>query len=173
MKNKKLSYILAPAVILIWGMIVYKIFFAKEDQMIVPQYTTAISKKEHRTQIDTFNIEANYSDPFLRRTYIANPTKTSSEVNVSDYFYGPKPPTNTNTKKVSVKSTPLKWPAIRYEGLIINNKSGKKTGVLYIDNKSNLITEKTIINNLEVMLLTMDSVKIKFKDEDKVFFNGN
>ena len=127
MKNKKTLYILIPAVLIIWGLIVYKIFSWSDDPGTDTLLPIAKKTLPVTDSVDKSVIHANYPDPFLKdKTYKASGTVPAGNkvANVA----------NSDSKKttVVVKTPPVaKWPKIRYDGLIINKNSGENVITSY------------------------------------------
>ena len=67
MKNKKLTYILVPLVLIVWGLIIYRIFNTIHNTDDSPLLNTPIAtiNGEKNTLLDTFSLQLNYRDPFL------------------------------------------------------------------------------------------------------------
>src|SRR5436190_1487204 len=79
MKNKKIVYLLLVVVVLIWGIIFYRIFSA----VGAPDNNTSnmnptIEKSADKTEVDTFNIDGNYRDPFLGTMQVEKPVIRST-----------------------------------------------------------------------------------------------
>jgi len=163
MKNKRLIYILAPLVLLIWGLIFYKIFtHFGDDQnktMVNPDQTNTNKKQLPR---DTFTIIANYRDPFLGRNN--QPALHSSQDHILN-----------NQTGLSRKPTPAPEiiPEIKYCGIIANPKNKRKVGLLRMNNKELLVKEGDSYNELKIIRLFNDSVKIMYNKTKKTFKKNN
>ena len=66
MKNKKNIYILLPAVILIWGLLGYRIFSGlKPSNTAEEKLTVRAFKPQELKESEPFTISTDYRDPFL------------------------------------------------------------------------------------------------------------
>ena len=154
MKNKKLIYILLPLVILIWGSIIYKIFYntSREEELadeILPQKNISAT-----SVLDTFSIIANYRDPFLGNVVY-------SENNVNEV---PKQKVLPQPKVEQV----VQWPNIVYGGMIKNQQSTKQLALLKINGKENIIKAGEMVGTIELVKIYKDSVEVKMGKVGKV-----
>lgn len=169
MKNKKLKYILFPAVFIIWGLVVYKIFFYSDDPSENPT-----SRKQEEVRIENNQVQesyalmADYRDPFLD----APPFYYSQSVKIDNIPENSeiKPEINkTSTTYNKQVTSPVKWPQIKYNGLVVNKKSDKRLGIMQLNGKKLLIEENGIYENIQIMYLYDDSVIAKNQNENKTY----
>jgi len=164
-KNKKLTYILVPLVIIIWGGIFYRVFmYLNKTPDINPQTVSRSIENVSKEEIDTFSIIADYRDPFLDRKIKHEPSpviqKTMSEE---------KHTKNNVIQKKNRTEKRIKWPEIRYGGLVQNPKSGNKVGLVKINGKDHLVKAGEIINDITVNSVFDDSVVVVLMDECRTF----
>lgn len=86
MKNKKNIFLLVPAVLLIWGIVGYKIYASlnSSNDVAIVDNNTIEFRPEVIKDVEKFSISANYRDPFLGKLYnnakkISNPVKKRVE----------------------------------------------------------------------------------------------
>ncbi len=165
MKNKTVRYILIFLVVLIWGTVGYKIFtyVNSDDEEVVTQNTTQ-HKNEQSTVTDTFQLAANYRDPFLGKSIV-----TTIQGN----------PNNQKVIKIEkqkeipkIEKTAINWPKLSYQGIIINQKSKNQTGLLKINGKDFIIHPGNIVAEVEILKLYNDSVTVKYSGEIKTMFKN-
>lgn len=154
MKKKKLTYLLIPLVILLWGIIIYKIVATKNTLSTSP---ILVDNKESTTQfdqrtLDTFSIHPTYRDPFL------GTFQNTSTVSKKKTLIAP------NLMK---KKAVLAWPRITYGGLIKNQKSNKTTVLLTVNGKVNIVSPGGSIGALTLLSVSKDSITVNFKDATK------
>ncbi len=152
MKSKKSLYALLAAVIIIWGVIIYRILANVSFSTDVQQSAnTVIETVNEQVQLDSFSILANYRDPFLDK-YVKKETKTIKT-------------TVSKVKKVIVpkveKTIQPKY-NIRYKGIIANKKSA--LAVLMIDGKELLMQKNDKYKDLTVLKIAKDSVLLTTSD---------
>jgi predicted negative regulator of RcsB-dependent stress response len=166
MKNKKTAYIMVPIVLVIWGMIGWKVYAAmkdKDDAVVVNVYEEKI--KIISTKIsDTISIIADYRDPFLDKR---DRPKENSKFNPGSYR-------DQNSKlavvkvPVSPKAEPV-WPKIVYHGLIKRTNDQKTVGFLSVNDQSYFVRGEEVAGEVLVGKLWKDSAEVMFGKEKKVF----
>jgi hypothetical protein len=156
MKNKKLTYFLLPLVILIWGIIIYKIIInlkGNNDDFIVNPVKTQNSPSF--LPPDTFNLISNYRDPFLGN--MADNFSDGNDISMSD----------NNDYIIIDPSEGIPWPKFVYCGIIKNNEVNKEVIIVRINGKEYLMTVNDIIENVKLVKVFKDSIKVTFNKESK------
>lgn len=162
MKNKKLLILLIPATLLIWGMIIYKIFSVVSGGDNVGQVQRTVSVVNNDTNIltDTFSINPTYRDPFLGKS-----NKIALNANVGNStlktINSPKPIIPSSS---SINNT---FPKIIYGGMIKNKQSNKQLVLIQINGQSNIMKIGDIVSEIELTKVFRDSIEVKFKKEKK------
>ena len=155
MKKKKTLYIMLPIVVTVWGFVFYQLF---ASFFSTPNYAT--EKAEQIINIeeikeDTFLIIADYRDPFLGK-----------KVRLKKTNY-----TSSNVKKSSVKKSQVKtersWPSITYNGMIKNNNSDRRVGIVKVNGKEYLVKEKDVVNEVAILSIGKNTVSVRFQKENK------
>jgi len=149
--QKKVIQIALPAVIIIWGFVIFELFYYKNKKsaptqnMVVEKYRSpAIQKKE------TFELLPTESDPFLGTVYIK---KTEPKV-----------------RSISkIKKKPIKWPKISYNGLVSDNNSNAKIFVVDINGVQYLMEVGEKIQDITVIKASEATISLKYKNELKEF----
>jgi len=149
MKSKKNLYILLAAVVIIWGLIIYRIIANVSFSADIPQnFSSTIQPINEQIKLDSFSIQANYRDPFLGK-YIKKEVK--------------KPVAKTGVKKV-VKQPVLNIISpkynVRYKGIIANKNAKNSLAVLTIDGKELLMQKSDKYKDLTLLSIAKDSVLI-------------
>ena len=151
MKNKKLLYVLIPAVILVWGAIIYKVVMGlggNED--------TSFQKIEmaeiHSTDVlnDTFSINPSYRDPFSGKQIKKIVTTGQPTI-----------------KKIVAPPVIANWPSIIYGGIVKNQKSNKQLVLVSINGQSTMLKIGESYNNVELLKVFKDSIEVKFGKEKR------
>ncbi len=162
MKNKKLLFLLIPATLLLWGMILYKIFSAVSGgDNNIGQNQEVVTPIDSNEQLltDTFSIHPTNRDPFLGKM-----NKT-----ISTHTGGSSSPKTVITPKStlappSINST---FPKIIYGGLIKNKQSNKQLVLIQINGQSNIMKIGEIFNEVELTKVFRDSIEVKFRKEKR------
>lgn len=152
MKNKKAVYILLPVVLAIWGIISYRIYSSlKKKEITTDLYQPVNTLENMEGAIDTFNIIANYPDPFLRST--VTPERKSA------------PPKIQKENKVI---SPVVWPDIAFRGIIKNPQAKKQTALIVINGKDYLMKAGEKNENIVLTKVFKDSVEVTFEKYKKI-----
>lgn len=156
MKNKKLAYILLPVVLLVWGIVGYKLyvkFFGEEDAIITN--TEIVSEDKANAITDHFEIANNYRDPFLGNAVREAVVSTQPAI----------APLQRQTVVIPPVMKPVvHWPAIKVGGLV-NDK--KFMGI--ISGKSVLLDKGEQALGVTFIKSSKDSVWFKFSNEQKAY----
>lgn len=153
MKNKKLLYVLIPFTLLIWGMIIYRIFNVVNPTSDFKILDTHQNSKLEKKMTDTFSISANYRDPFLGKIQEkVKPTITQNSTN--------------NVKQKVKKAEEIKVkPNMIYLGLIKSQKNNKQVALVQINGTINNMIIGDKYNGVEITKIYRDSIEIKFGNE--------
>ncbi len=159
MRNKKLTYILIPVVILLWGYIFYKIFWGARNTNEYVNYrqikadTLTIKPEEFE-----YDLLVNYTDPFLKNRTVKRDAikKQNEQTNQSR---------RVNTRRRRTQAT--RWPNIKYGGIITNESSEKITILVEIDNSKCLMNIGEERKGVIIMHYYPDSIIVKYKEEEK------
>jgi hypothetical protein len=151
MKNKKLLWILLPAVLAIWGMIGWKIYSAlnESEDVAEPVENALLSATDSAVVPDSYELFLDYRDPFLgeRVKQAVAVTKTNAS--------------NTNVAKPlpdKEKSDPL--PTLFYYGLVKETSSNKMVGFLQVNSQTYFVKQNDVIGEVKVGRIWSDSVEI-------------
>ena len=165
MKNKKQIWILGPLVLLVWGMIGYRVFNAlKGNSETYPVYQAPPSVQgSDSTQSNAYSLIKNYPDPFLkkeRRSVSGISTKTNSS----------RAKVKTRVTK-TVVPIPLRWPVVNYKGSIERRSTSSILYVLEIEGINYFLSKGDEENDLKLLEVYEDSVKVEFKGKEKRVFH--
>lgn len=159
MKNNTTKYLLVIFVVVVWGLIFYKVVKLVKSSD-VPRRNNLVSTNEESANknVDTFNIIANYADPFLKRSILVRSSNTIVGKNE-------KPQTRNTEKKVVLLKN---WPNISYAGLVSSFMGNKSTALISINGESCVMKKGDILKDIELITITKDSVKLKFQNEFRI-----
>lgn len=159
MKSKRTTYLLMAVVAGIWGLIGWKVWkgLQGDDNSAMPAEHIVQSKKKNQVS-DSFELIANYRDPFLGRAIQQIPTVTAAVRTTQTekpIITKLEPPVNT-------------WPEIRYGGFV--KKSGQENGAgfLIVNGSSEIVTRGQTIQNITIVQLWRDSVQVMRGKERKI-----
>ena len=148
MKNKKNIYILLPVVLLIWGMVIYRLFsFTNPETDTTITNTSVRLKPLNIKERDTFSIDVNYRDPFLGKMYRPESQKTAA------------------THNVKAIKEPIVWPAVIYRGIVSESNGKKKVFMLSINGKTYFMTERTTEEGVTLKKGNRSTIQVTYKGE--------
>lgn len=162
MKNKKLTYILLPAVIVVWILVIVNLIkgFKKpdidSDDIVMPRY---INKSDSVETVYRLNLK--YSDPFLKdRIAVTKPTSSVSiEKKINSRV-------NTRLSERNRRPKRVVWPEIIYFGLV---ESEKVMGLIQVNGKKHIAESGDEIAEITVSKVYPDSVFMEYEKELKTF----
>lgn len=161
MKNKKaLLYLLGFLVVCIWGMIIMKLYAAVgEEEEPVVAFGTGGNVAKTRVPVlqpDTFQLQLNYGDPFKEVTAVAEEIVPKTAPSTS---FNPGPPVRP------MAAPPMVNPLAntKYLGYVWNAGNKKKVAIMNQNGKEMMIEEGQRLEELQLLSITTDSVKVKFK----------
>lgn len=158
MKNKKLLYILIPLAILVWGYVIFMIFNASSssETIILSDKSRLPFQMKDTTRGESFIILANYRDPFLGKIYRPRNRITKTKI---------------IKKAIPKKIEPvIRWPNIRYGGIIVNKKTQKKVALVRINENDYLMQEKDVNQGVELKKMYPDSVQLIYQQKTRTIW---
>lgn len=155
MKNKKLIYLLLPLALLVWGMIIYKIFFQTNAPENIAAFVPNKTAKQNNAALpDTFALLLNYPDPFLK-----NEKRAVTSTNT----------TTTQKKPVEIKPQktiePVHFPAIKYSGVV--KKQEHELAIVSINGSSNFMKTGETVNDITLLRIYNDSIIVSFQNQKR------
>ncbi|MBL7883257.1 MAG: hypothetical protein JNL69_04270 [Bacteroidia bacterium] len=162
MKNKKVLYLLLPAVVLLWGTIVYKITsgLSSTNENNTPQNIQTQTLSNENNIADTFSISLNHRDPFRddqRHSSIQNASLPNNKTVKQESKPNPSIKTNNTSNIV-------------YIGMIKNKNSNKELALIQIDGQSYTITNGEKISGFELKKIYRDSILVLIGKEQRVIY---
>ena len=153
MKNKKNIYFLLPAVLIVWGILIYKVVSGlnpseQHSQAIEPtgQFTPKSFKKT-----ETFTIKADYRDPFLGTLQKKKTTKTKRK-----------------TSPV-VEEESIPFPNIIYKGIISPKNKNEKVFLIIVNGQQHLFKSNTTFSEVKLLNGNPKDITVQFQDQKKTF----
>jgi hypothetical protein len=148
-KNKKNIKILLPVVIIIWGLLIYKIVGAiNPDEISLSSTPKTTFKAPTIQEKETFELIAIESDPFLGTMY-----------------------NKPKTQKITSKSnrTDIVWPTIKYQGIVSDKNAKSSVYILNINGKQYLVKKGDTLLKIKVLKSTLESIRLRYKGQTKEF----
>jgi len=145
LKNKAKTYSLLFGVLVIWGIIGFKIVATLNPDVpkLVQQDDSVMFVPQKGQSIDTFSIQSSIRDPFLGTLY-------------------DKKKTSTSLKKIKPKNE-IVWIPIVYQGLISKQDSKEKICVLSINGQQQVMKVGQEINGVKLIKATNTEILVGYK----------
>lgn len=140
MKSKKSIYILLPLVLLIWGILGYRLFsfFGNDETEVQENSNFQVQNIDYKAP-DSIKIVVDYRDPFTGKLSSGNNNENTNSV-----IRKPKSE-NTILEKQEIK------PVIVYRGLVSDTKDKNKVFMFSVDNKTYLLERGQTENDIKVI----------------------
>jgi len=170
MKNKKIKYVLIPIVIVVWGIVFYKVFnFSNDDTVNYSISEPLIEASYINSEPDSFQLSLSYADPFLKKTRIVKTKYEQAELKAKREAVLEK------NRMLEIKEKRLiqkrfKPTKIKYGGEITNNNSNHLTAVIRIQDKNKLLTDGDLVGDVEIVKIYNDSVQVKDQGVQRTIF---
>jgi len=144
MKNRKLLYILVPAVFIIWGIILYRIFSWLGNDKREYSGSVSVLKSSHLpTTPDTFSLRLNYPDPFGFHSLADRKINSSGGKIIRE----------------------KKWPPISFYGTVSDGKKKKIFASLRISGNDMVLKPGDTCNGIKLLKVKGDKILIGYQGE--------
>jgi hypothetical protein len=152
MKNKKNLYILLPAVVFVWGLIAYRIFAGvnpNEPAVAAAQELKKFNPKLDPEPISSYEITADYRDPFLDEMDISKPKKAFAK-----------------TKK---QVQEIEFPEIEYKGIIKTGNNSKAIFLIVINGNRKMFKLKETHDDVKLIKGNEERITLKYNTEKRSY----
>ncbi len=151
MKGKKNIRILLPIVVVVWGILIYKVVDAFSDDDVPLPITGKSSFVARKIQErDTFSLLPVSTDPFLGTVYRKKTTSNQG-----------------GTTKPAREE--IVWPAIQVVGAVADPKGKSAIYMISVNGQQHLMKLGESVNELLLVRASGDKVVLQFKGENKEF----
>jgi hypothetical protein len=166
--NKYAAYILGPILLMVWGLVFYKIYqavYSGEETFDVPKYDS-LPVFEEKQEENSYALLVDYKDPFLgkRFNYTSN-ENTSARATSRNTNNRPK--TNIAAPKPVVKNIAQKpFPKVIYQGFQIMDAD--TVALVKINNRFYPIARKgNTFQGVRVNEIYKDSIQVQFENQQQ------
>ena len=156
MKHKKNLYFLVPAVLFIWGVIIYRIvdFTAEGETDLTP--STYVMPLRERQESEHYQLKAWYPDPFLKQL-------TDNQIDTNEEEVTEVVPTS---QEVAVPESPLD---IQYRGFINESGTDARIALLVIAGKEVFLKSGEVYQVITIDRIRSDSLSIIYEGNVRWF----
>lgn len=161
MKNKKLTYLLGLVLLVVWGLIIYRIFYAvsgdsDNDLPIASSHPVKEAYNDYTIPKDTTHLLLNYRDPF---GLVQSKDTLNTTVKISH---------SVNSNAAAIKKSAFDWGFIQYSGYIRNPVSKKLIALVSINGKNEMLSEGDTKDQVKLIKNVQDAIKISFNGQIKL-----
>ncbi|MBE9585987.1 hypothetical protein IM792_16150 [Mucilaginibacter sp. JRF] len=165
LKGKSATYLLIAAVATVWGLILYRVFGAMDDDQPVAHRVENTHKApldDYSVQRDTAKLLLNYRDPFGKSTS-AKPVDSVTlrhKVNIA-------------ADEPQVVKPAVTWPSLTYGGYIQNPETRRLIALLYINGRNVMLAEGESAEGVLLVKNLRDSVRVRYQGKTRSFQQQN
>jgi hypothetical protein len=155
-KNKKMTYLLGFVVLVVWGMIIYRVFNAMGDNddglPVASLKATKEAYNDFSIPKDTTHLLLNYRDPFgLVKQKDTDRVVFRAAVN----------------RKMLMPVKAMDWGFIKYSGYMLNPGTKKLIALVSINGQNITLSEGQTRNDVKLLKNMRDSIKISYAGKIK------
>ncbi|MCF6347007.1 MAG: hypothetical protein L3J20_01745 [Flavobacteriaceae bacterium] len=153
MKNKKNTYILLTAVLLVWSILGYRIFSTVNPNKEKRQ--TVIASNSFKPQLvkesETFTINTDYRDPFLDKLSKKKVVKAKKVI------------------RTTRKTPKTPFPAIIYKGLVSSKRKQQQVFLINIDGQQYFFKKNNTHKEVKLLRGSNKQVVLRFQGQQQSF----
>lgn len=155
MKGRFMQYLLLFLVLIIWGIVIFKILKQNKKEEFVNPGNKNTSIDSNQSLIDSFSISILKTDAFVE--VIGDELENNLEESSSDYL-----------SNAPILPLPVIWPSAHYFGIISSSKNKEqKIALLRLENSDVFLKKGDEIKGLKVINVYQDSIVLQFKTSYK------
>jgi hypothetical protein len=148
MKQTMYLFILIPAVLLIWCIIIYKIIVGTGNSSTIKQNLKTITYIDQPIKIkEQFILPDSFPNPFVQFTKV-----TTNKINY-------------HRKVLIISKTGKKIP-VAYNGMIKQNVNNITYALVTIKNQNKLVKQNDTIDSIKFLKILRDSILVKYEGEN-------
>ncbi len=166
MNQKPVKYLLIGGVVLVWGLIIYRVVDGLSPDDVPAIKAANPLAVTYVPPADSFTLIADYSDPFIpgSDTVDAEVEMTAKPV------VAPAPPPPVINKP---PADAYKEGTIQYEGMISNPAKKLKLGTITLNGKEMLVKEKDKVEEYLIQKISLETIVVRYKNKNIIIQKGN
>ncbi|BDS14296.1 hypothetical protein [Aureispira anguillae] len=170
--NKYAPYILGVMVLVVWGLVFYKIYqavYGTEDDFVPPKFDAPLVL-EDRQQEDSYTLLLDYKDPFLGKHFKLSQRNGSTVANGGRMNSRPRQPAKVVKKTIPTAKTPppKPFPTIVYQGFQVMESD--TIALIKINNRFYPVARVgNSFQKVQVEKIYQDSIQLSYENQYKTF----
>jgi hypothetical protein len=178
-KSKRLVYLLLPLVLLVWGLIGWRIWAAASDPIVVKQLSAPTLRVKSAKTLYRPVLLLTYGDPFK-----PEPSRSAPPPRLGVTLSIPAPTLPAASLNLTIRSlavhpavpavalASVTWPQIKYLGVITHAGSNAQVALLTIDSQELVVKTGKSERGVQVLKVFRDSVQLSFSGQRRSFARG-
>lgn len=169
--NKYAPYILGFILLIVWGLVFYKIYqavYGGQEHFDIPEYDH-LPVFEEKQKENTYTLLVDYKDPFLGKRFNYSSNESTRPRTTNSKNTNTRPKVNQQTPKKVIENAPKKpFPLFVYQGFQIMNAD--TVALIKVNSQFYPIARKgNVFQGVEVKKIYKDSIQVQFGNEQQTF----
>lgn len=162
MAKKKLNIVLGVALLSVWALVMYKLFWKGGGEEPIPFTAPSYVESSEQVVPDSIVLDLDYRDPFLGASKKKRPSVSRNATTAQQ-----TPVRNTPTIETTLVEVD-KWPKIEYSGIIENAQSNRQVALVLVDGQSYLLSPGDTVQGMILNSVSNDSILVECFAESRV-----
>jgi len=159
MKKKSFTYILILVVAVVWFQVFSRIKGTWFGEEVIENNNIRITNAITPLPKDTFELNANYRDPFQGGEFKSEVKDSTAQKSKSVEF------------KLKPIPKPVYWPKIKYYGIVKKTESTKPLAIVNVDGIQLMLRKgEEIFGDMKLTFISRDSIVVMNKKEKRMFW---
>ncbi len=168
MFKKKINIVLVSALIVVWGIIMYKLFWPAGADEEIADFTPPTATTGEVEVPDSIVLALDYRDPFLGKQKRPKRNHSSSSSG-SNSNRGNSAQTRVKQPvKTVVPDAVSLWPQVVYVGMIKNAESSEQVAIVHVNNQSFQMAVGDSASGVVLGSMSSDSILVEWQSNKKV-----
>lgn len=169
--NKYAPYVLGPILLIVWGLVFYKLYqavYGGEENFDVPRYSN-LPIFEEKQEEKNYALLIDYKDPFLGKRFDYSAKENLRPRTINSRNTNARPKTSQTPPKAVIKNAIKKpFPLFVYQGFQIMDAD--TVALIKINNQFYPIARKgEVFQGVQVKGIYKDSIQIQFDKQVQTF----
>lgn len=163
MKKNNLRYLLGLILIIVWGLLGFRIYHKMNKSTNVHMQDNSLNLEPAKNEARVFNLSLDYNDPFLKKQFKPKPKFVKRNNNSQ----APVIRQRVKNKPGPKKRQKVRFPQIVYKGNI-QTKEGRMVALLSVNEKFMQLAENEKYHEMTLLKVYRDSIRISYLESEKL-----